>query len=500
MADGDFSLVSATGDTIDLNPLLTSDEGVQAVAGLTGFGLPPIEVLYQVGAGDGSRFRGQRSLSRDIDLPLFITGSTRAALRNQVQRLASALGDECELRWDDGERVWFLKVRRVGGGEFVYGTDLNALSLSVTITLRSETALWTALEGATKSQQLTSNGPTQVTIPVGSFGSAPSRPKFRLHGPTFGFTIENKDRSKKVTYRGFVAENDYVDIDFAEGKVTNAAGVNMYAFVAESPDFFALTPGQNAIWVTIDRTSSTYIETKGEPVATNRIGNPTFRDGTTGWQLTQLPHNGWSNVASLSLIDWTMAPRNDTVVWGSGRVTMQGLYFTTNENTFPQSSLTYDFPAGTFMVGNRYTVEAIIENVDPVWPHPYAVISNPGVVDVQGIGHQFGPGFGFASPNTVTFSFIARETGGRLTIRQPQQLFTMSGQIFRTIRTDVAQVSVTEHGTGYFDGDTADAGNVAYAWTGTPHASRSEKRVLTGEAPTTTRIEVDLNAQNWLVV
>lgn len=253
MADGDFRLVAANGDTIDLNSLIASDTGVQAIAGLTGFGLPQVEVQYQVGAGDGATYRGSRLAPRDIDVPLFLAGTTRAGLRTQANRLASALAGECSLQWEDGGDIWELKVRRVGGGQFTYGTDTDGGdTLQTVVTLRAGDPLWRSIVPFTLEEG-GMDDPKHWLIPPSLMGSAKTYPTVRVTGPSAGFTIANnivlEEATAKLTYTVAIAAGETITVNLEKGTVlsttVDAEGVvsepvNRYGKLATRPRFFSL--------------------------------------------------------------------------------------------------------------------------------------------------------------------------------------------------------------------------------------------------------------------
>src|SRR6478736_4102406 len=118
-----LQMESAT-DTLDLDYVLKFGRGIQVTSGVTGLGLPPVQVRWLEGAGDGAVYRGRRVLPRDIDIPLYILGRDRDDLMSLWSRLAAMLDGKVRLRMveDDGTS-WYCDVYRVGGGTFTYGVD-----------------------------------------------------------------------------------------------------------------------------------------------------------------------------------------------------------------------------------------------------------------------------------------------------------------------------------------------------------------------------------------
>ncbi|WP_263729955.1 phage tail family protein [Cellulomonas sp. SG140] len=144
--------LESDNDSLDLDYVLKYGRGVQVLSGVTGLGLPPVEVRWLEGAGDGATFRGRRVLPRDIDLPLLILGRDRKDLRSLWSRLALMLDGKCKLRMieDDGSS-WWCNVYRVGGGTYTYGADTDGeREIRTVITLRAPNPFWVAEQAQQK--------------------------------------------------------------------------------------------------------------------------------------------------------------------------------------------------------------------------------------------------------------------------------------------------------------------------------------------------------------
>jgi hypothetical protein len=139
-------------DTLDLDYVLKHGRGVQVLAGVTGLGLPPVQVRWLEGAGDGAVYRGRRVLPRDIDLPIAVIGTDRNDLRQLWSRFASILDGRCKLRMveDDGTS-WWVYVYRVGGGDYAYGVDTDGeTEIRTVVTVRAPNPYWTAERAESK--------------------------------------------------------------------------------------------------------------------------------------------------------------------------------------------------------------------------------------------------------------------------------------------------------------------------------------------------------------
>lgn len=494
MADGDITLVSATGDAINLNPLLTSNNGVQVVAGLTGLGLPSVEVMYQVGAGDGAKYRGQRALPRDIDLPLHILGNSRANLRGHVNRLVRALSGECRLQWDDGERVWETKVRRVGGGEYVYGSDTNLYELNLTVTLRAESPLWTGTTPYSLSQTFGTTDPsggTKFTIPADKFGTSDSRPVIKVTGPTQGFSLWDGARTKKyLEYTAYVTEGDFIEIDMKKGTCVDSKGNNKYGSLAPAPQFFALNADNREFLIYVDRSSVNYNGSSSGFAAQNYITNPTFNSGTTGWTLAKMFPTDGTVLSNTCVYDGTRK-----AIWFKSHTnTSQGL------RPFAYASVSLTL-SGVFTPGRRYQIEAYLDQTEASQRPAYAELYIGGLLSAGNIASV---ATGDGTKRKITYDFIcpspSQASGMELRIMPGVSAQGNPASIVPHVQaqTYVDNVSITEYGYSYFDGDTPDLPDKVYSWNGTAHASISKLSIPADK--TKTKLDLSMSAQNWMVV
>ncbi|MFF3006358.1 phage tail family protein [Kitasatospora sp. NPDC057940] len=242
-------------DDLNLNEVAETGYGIQAVAGATGLGLPPVTVQWLEGAGDGSRYRNKRVLGRDIDLPLDIVGRDRAHLRELIGRLARMMTGECTLALieDDGSR-WTTKVHRVGGGEY---TLSGALDVQTTITLRAGDPYFTA--SAVTTQTVKGDAGTRsflsdlVALPVAASqaigtillpndGDVPAYPVWEVTGPGRDLHVVSAN-GEALRWNGTLAADEKLIIDCREATVVDGKGVNRYANLAPAPRFWVVPPG-----------------------------------------------------------------------------------------------------------------------------------------------------------------------------------------------------------------------------------------------------------------
>lgn len=255
------SLVS--GEEWDLDSQLKTGLGVQALSGVNGIGMPPVSVQWSDGAGDGSAYRGQRFLARDLDIQLNILGHSRPHLVEMVRSLGLTLAGPCRLffRENDGEE-WYTDVIRVGGGGYVYGRDTTGhRELDMVVTLRAGDPFWTSVDLTRKT--LTTGGSATpflsalAGLPVASsqqigeialenVGNAQAFPVWKLVGPGRNF-VADLGNGSRFEWRGTLAVGETLTIDTQLCTVIDGAGLNRYGELGPAPRLWAIPPG---FWVT----------------------------------------------------------------------------------------------------------------------------------------------------------------------------------------------------------------------------------------------------------
>lgn len=429
--------------TLDLNALLDNDEGAQALPGLTGAGLPPVDVQWLEGAGNGAIFRGQRVLPRDLDIPIHIEAADRDSLRTQVREFSKALAGEVTIRLiDDNETdSWYVKAHRTGGGDFVYGTDTEGITFVKTVvTLRAGQPFWIKDETVTQQQDNPDIGPTMtVTNP----GSAPTYPVWEIHGPGRDLRIISPD-GEMLQYEDFFDKYTILTIDTSKGTVVDQVGANRYAGMGAAPHMFDLGPDGTEITVSLDQSSAEYIAAR-DAVRTNLVTNPSFTTNTTGWTLTgggAAPTRESSSL-TLKFADYYGAT-------GSAYISVSGL-----------------------TVGASYVASVLVDLTGTAWTgsayQPTILVDQTGTGDVVAR-------FGYDPANLsgrIEVTFTATATTQQIKLLPPNNGFLISPRQY-LCRFD--QVYVGAPGT-YFDGDTTDTSEATYAWTGTANASTSTSTV-----------------------
>ncbi|PCG86352.1 phage tail protein [Streptomyces sp. WZ.A104] len=266
-------------DVLDLNGVADSGYGFQATAGLTGFGLPAVSAQWLEGAGDGARWRGQRVLSRDIDIPLDIVGHDRSHLRELVSRLARAVADEMSLVIIDDEEVrWSTAVYRIGGGDIdLAGTQHDVQTV---ITVRAADPYFTAStvstqtvggdQGAASLLSSLAAVPLAASQAIGEItlensGDAPAYPVWEVHGPGSNLEVVSPT-GEALTWNGRLLAGERLIVDTRQGTVTDHAGANRYTDVGTAPRFWTVPAGTTTATVRLlDTTAASKVVCSWRP-------------------------------------------------------------------------------------------------------------------------------------------------------------------------------------------------------------------------------------------
>lgn len=255
-----LQLESAT-DILDLDGVYRNGVGVQARSGVTGLGLPPKSIQWLEGAGDGAIARHRRVLPRDIDIPLYITGGSRDALKSWMSRLSRVLASSATLRVIEPDKSeWTTAVEHVGGGSFVYGVDtIGDDDLFTVITLRAGDPYFTSatprqksIESRNAQRGLLVGGLTKLgvatsqligTIDLDNDGDATAYPVWQVYGPGDHFVIQSP-RGETLQWTGTLTAGQSLTVNTRAGTIVNGTGANEYAKLAPAPRFWAIPPGK----------------------------------------------------------------------------------------------------------------------------------------------------------------------------------------------------------------------------------------------------------------
>ncbi|WJN63034.1 Dit-like tail protein [Streptomyces phage phiScoe3] len=265
-------LLENATDSLSLNGIEESGVGVQAQAGLTGLGLPPVSVQWLEGAGDGATYRRTRVLARDIDVPLHIMENNRDALKRTMSRLAQLVAGPCSLRMveDDGTE-WSVDVVRVGGGEYTYGADTTGdKDLRTVLTFRAGDPYWessvvttqqiggTTTAGAFVSSFMSlpvASSQAIGTISLENTGDVAAYPVWTIYGPGDNFKAISPT-GETFYWKGSLAAGEKLIVDARYGTVVDGTGANRYDKVDVAPRFWAIEPGISTCTASLLNTTS----------------------------------------------------------------------------------------------------------------------------------------------------------------------------------------------------------------------------------------------------
>jgi phage-related protein len=264
---------------IALNGVFTTDYGMEAVAGTTGLGLPPVATQWREGAGDGSTFRGRRVLSRDLDIPLFIKSKDREDLKARLSHLALVLSDEVEIRFVESEILhWYAVAHRMGGGEYVYGADTQGEDdLMTVLTFRAGDPYWTSSQTSSitvKPPPETDGGlltggslvnldlmgsQTFGEVILTNTGDADAYPVWTIQGPCDSF--EAKRGNQRLRWNGSLGVGESLTIDTRTGQAIDDAGANRYSEMGNAPRMWKIPPGESTATIMLTGTGPTSLVT-----------------------------------------------------------------------------------------------------------------------------------------------------------------------------------------------------------------------------------------------
>jgi hypothetical protein len=266
------------GKTIDLYPWLTAKaKGMEALAGILGFGLPGVENFWFDGAGSGSTYRGSRVGRRVMKIPLKVYAANRLELSALLSDLSVALDPLRTSDVDNGVAQlffggpdgdeWFVNVVRSGGGDWARKTDSDDRTyFKTTIDLEAGDAFWTRNrpEQFTVKQEPSGNPllPRIAKLRVGSAATVGDREMnnigdtfawavFAIQGPTTGIVLTGPN-GEVLQWDGTLALGETLTIDMRANTVEDQTGANRYNGLAPAPRFWSVAPGTSEVSVQLD--------------------------------------------------------------------------------------------------------------------------------------------------------------------------------------------------------------------------------------------------------
>lgn len=252
--------VSSAGGSLELGEV----SGVRAGLKVRGMGMPGVSLQWFEGAGDGRSFRGGRTLSRVLDMPVKITGANRQQVLQRYSQFArifvldnAPVTLEVEL---DGEG-WRAEVVRTGGGDYTMGDDTDGSTwLRTVLTIESGDPFWTRVNsearvitpgglgipligpGQSLVQLRMSNTEGSGTVEFTNSGDVEAWPTWRVLPPFQAFEFARGPLSLEWSQPA-TKTTGWIDVDSMAGTITDETGANRYDGLAAAPKFFSIPPG-----------------------------------------------------------------------------------------------------------------------------------------------------------------------------------------------------------------------------------------------------------------
>jgi hypothetical protein len=264
MVANTFSLIGANNDVIRLD----GSDGFYLTTGLTGTGIPATNVRIDPSAADGGVWRNTRKGVRQLDLPVFVIGTTNTDVESKLRRLSKILQDRAgattlRAEYGSGER-WSIKGHYTGGAETQFGGEAGELWAKWVLSIQCPDPYWT--RDSSESYSLGAGATGRSLIPdlaelrisssqaigemdVENSGDVSSYPVWQIRGPVDSFTMTSQ-AGESFTYDGSFLSDTTVTINTKVGTVTDNNGDNMYSNLTASPRLFQIPAGNTIITVT----------------------------------------------------------------------------------------------------------------------------------------------------------------------------------------------------------------------------------------------------------
>jgi Phage tail protein len=258
-----ISLTGANGDTItfdNVNYILEN--------GVSGFGRPPVKIRIDENATDGGTFRYSRRATREIDLPMYVLGTSRDDVEQKLRRLSELLDSSTgptviSATYASGQ-TWTITGYNIAGGSHVYGDNALQTFARLVLVFQCPQPFWslsTAVSlsigvAATSGRGLFGSGNSLTAMKVTSGqvlgqlrienpdGDVPSPATWVLTGPFDTATITNA-AGVGFTVNAQTTSGNYITIDTNAGTVVDQSGTNKYSSLASAPKLFSIPPNSS---------------------------------------------------------------------------------------------------------------------------------------------------------------------------------------------------------------------------------------------------------------
>lgn len=262
--------------------------GVSAGLKIRGLGMPPVALQWFEGAGEGKSFRGGRTLSRVLDMPVTIRGVNEDEVLERYSLLSRILVLENApvlLTLEIAGAGWRAEVVRTGGGDYTMGEDSDGLTyLKTVLTVESGAPYWERVDsearvinpgglgipligpGQSLTQLLLSNTEGSGTVQFTNTGDVVAWPSWKFLPPFSGFVMESPSGQILEWNQAEVKDSGYIEVDTVQGTVTDETGENRYDGLEDAPKFWPIPSGATEAHVILaGATSATRVEVAWHP-------------------------------------------------------------------------------------------------------------------------------------------------------------------------------------------------------------------------------------------
>lgn len=253
--------------------------GVSAGLKMRGTGMPPVQVQWFEGAGDGASFRGGRTLPRILDMPITVRGADRQEVwdrASQVARIMALENAPVTLTMDlDGE-AWRLQIVRTGGGDWDWEVDTDGSTFVKQIyTVQAGMPFWERVDpesrliqagglgigllddGQSLTQLRLSNMEASGSVNIENTGDVRAWPIWKFSGPLTSVEAIRGD-GQKWKWTGTLATTaKYILLNTQDGTVIDDLGANRYAGLDTAPKFWSVPPGTTPAQITMTGADTT---------------------------------------------------------------------------------------------------------------------------------------------------------------------------------------------------------------------------------------------------
>lgn len=244
----------------------------------SGYGLPPVEVRWHEGAGDGSTYRHARIARREFaSFSVLVNGTDADDLQKNADLLARVLDPtrgQTILRVNQGSDSWWTSLVRTGGGDPIMGEETNGSSWAVyNLSLAAGDPFWTRTRasqqivraaglgrglirpGGSLTQLRVSSGQAMGSVLLENPGTANAYPVATVVGPGTGLDLVSA-RGEVLRWDGQLEAGEVRVFDHRTGTVVDGSGVNRYDELGPAPRFWSIPPGSETATVSLEGASS----------------------------------------------------------------------------------------------------------------------------------------------------------------------------------------------------------------------------------------------------